>query len=143
MANNKLGESKIYYHDIGDYLSKDEKLEILNDNKSITSNTIKFKQIKPNEQSDWINQRNDSFNSFIPILKDKQESNAFFNINNWTMWCVPIFFSFGRVIEDDACNEKYLLQESHGDCHPNVHPIMWLEPLIQMRWNISHAYRIL
>jgi predicted helicase len=63
-------KAKIYYHDIGDYLSREEKLKIVSDFKSI--NGLKWKTLKPNEHGDWINQRNDTFENYLPIQADKK-----------------------------------------------------------------------
>lgn len=73
------GKAKIQYYDIGDYLSQKEKLSIISDFKSI--NGIGWKNLKSNEHGDWINKRNDVFNTFIPIEPDKkfnQKSQSYF-----------------------------------------------------------------
>jgi predicted helicase len=59
------GAGELFYHDIGDYLDKEEKLEIVHNFKSI--NGISWQKLTPNESHDWINQRNDEFESFISI----------------------------------------------------------------------------
>lgn len=73
-------KATIYYHDVGDYLSRSEKLEILQKSKNITNNKIEWKNLKPNEHGDWLNQRSDLFGSFCSIgSKEKNESkNTFF-----------------------------------------------------------------
>ena len=58
-------KAKIYYHDIGDYLSRDEKLAIVKKNRSIAN--MQWQVLAPNEHGDWLNQRNDAFSSFIPL----------------------------------------------------------------------------
>lgn len=69
-------ECKIYYHDIGDYLKRDEKFTKIKDFKSIAG--IKEKDaweiITPNKKYDWINQRADvdQYYSFMPIGTNKQ-----------------------------------------------------------------------
>lgn len=73
-------KAKIYYHDIGDYLSQNEKLEIIANFQSI--NKIDWKTLKPNEHGDWINKRNDVFDTFIPIEPEKKfkpNTQSFFN----------------------------------------------------------------
>ena len=60
----------IYYHDIGDYLSKEEKLAIINKFGSVEH--IEWQQLNPNEHGDWINHRNDAFESFIPLAPEKK-----------------------------------------------------------------------
>jgi predicted helicase len=64
----------IYYHDIGDYLSKEEKLAIINKFGSVEH--IEWQQLNPNEHGDWLNQRNDAFESFIPLAPEKKFDTA-------------------------------------------------------------------
>jgi len=64
-------KAKIYYHDIGDYLNREEKLAIVKKFHSIGNEAMQWKEIVPNEHGDWISQRNDKFEMFIP-LGDKE-----------------------------------------------------------------------
>ncbi len=48
-----MSKAKIYYYDIGDYLSREEKLKIIKDFKTVDN--ISLKVLKPNEHGDWIN----------------------------------------------------------------------------------------
>jgi predicted helicase len=76
---NYKGNAKIHYHDIGDYLSREEKLKIISDYG--TAEKINWELIEPNEHSDWLNQRNVGFEEFPPIQADKKfnpKSNSFF-----------------------------------------------------------------
>lgn len=70
---NKREKAEIHYHDIGDYLSRDEKLSIIKGFGSLSNTEMKWQKINPNEYGDWINQRNDSFYSYINIGDKKQE----------------------------------------------------------------------
>ncbi len=54
---------EIFYHDIGDYLKREEKLRIIRDFRDISG--ISFQNITPNAEGDWLNQRNPEFESFI------------------------------------------------------------------------------
>lgn len=63
-------KAKIYYHDIGDYLSQQEKLKIVKNFKSITN--LPFVELHPNAAGDWINERNESFDAFIPLAPEKK-----------------------------------------------------------------------
>ena len=65
IKQNKKAE--IYYHDIGDYLSRKEKLQIIVNFKSCMSSKFPVKVLKPNEKNDWINQRNVTFENYISI----------------------------------------------------------------------------
>ena len=66
-------KAKIYYHDIGDYLDRQTKLNIIQNFKSIESMEAQglFTLITPNKDYDWINQRDYSFMAFMPIANKK------------------------------------------------------------------------
>lgn len=57
--------ARLHYRDIGDYLTREEKLERIRDARSIGSGG--FTQLIPNESGDWINQRDDSFTQYAPL----------------------------------------------------------------------------
>lgn len=59
-------EHHIYYNDIGDYLSREKKLEIISNATSI--NGLKWREIFPDINNDWINQRDKKYDTFIPLL---------------------------------------------------------------------------
>jgi predicted helicase len=65
--------AEIYYHDIGDYLGRKEKLQIISDFKSMAQ--LPMKRLKPNSSHDWINQRDPAFDAFLP-LGDKSDKHA-------------------------------------------------------------------
>lgn len=56
--------ARILYCDIGDYLTRDEKLNVIANS---TLDTIKWQQVTPNVEGDWINQRNTAFSAFTLI----------------------------------------------------------------------------
>ena len=71
--NDNKEKATIYYHDIGDYLSREEKLKIINKHASIANPKFKMNVLEPNEHNDWLNQRNEIFSKFIPMgEKDKK-----------------------------------------------------------------------
>lgn len=59
------GNAVIHYHDIGDYLTREQKLDIIRKEHSIAS--LQMVTLHPNEHGDWISQRKDIFSSYIPI----------------------------------------------------------------------------
>ncbi len=63
-ANHK-GSGSIKYFEFPDYATKSDKLEKTTEFLNLES--IPWVDIKPNEAGDWINQRNEVFESFIPI----------------------------------------------------------------------------
>lgn len=69
------GKAIIRYHDIGDYLSREDKLEIIGRKQSILNEEMDWDILQPNEHGDWLNQRNDLFGSFIPLGDKDNKSN--------------------------------------------------------------------
>ena len=69
---NHLEKAQIFYYDIGDYLSREEKLKIIKQMGSISNPAMMWKSIEPNEHGDWINHRNEMFKQFIPIEPEKK-----------------------------------------------------------------------
>ena len=71
-AGNEAIQKKavIKYRDIGDYLSREDKLKLVRDSESITH--LEMKVLHPNEHGDWINQRNESFGKWTPIEPEKK-----------------------------------------------------------------------
>ncbi|MFD6882999.1 DEAD/DEAH box helicase [Rhodococcus sp. NPDC060084] len=62
------GPCRIFYRDIGDYLTADEKLSIV---EAGNLTNIEWAEVSPNSAGDWVNQRNASFASF-PAIGDKK-----------------------------------------------------------------------
>ena len=80
---NAEQHGQIYFHDIGDYLNRDEKLEKISDLVSIDgiSAIDGWTTITPDAHNDWLNQRDDSFSEFIEIGNKKDKLNiALFNL---------------------------------------------------------------
>lgn len=65
---------QIYFHDIGDYLSREDKLEKIADLVSINGITEVdgWTKITPDTHNDWLNQRDDSFSEFIEMGSKKE-----------------------------------------------------------------------
>lgn len=81
-SSSKIGQ--VHYHDIGDYLSREEKLAKIASAGSFEK--LPMESITPNKHGDWTNQRSDDFAKFIPIgdKDNKTESTtaAFFSFSN-------------------------------------------------------------
>ncbi|EOE6856855.1 DEAD/DEAH box helicase [Cronobacter sakazakii] len=87
---------QIYFHDIGDYLTREEKLQKISDFGSISGieKVHGWQFITPDSHNDWLNQRDDSFNDFIEIgnKKDKSSVSIFVNFSQGILtardsWC--------------------------------------------------------
>lgn len=72
----------IFYYEVGDYLKREAKLNLLAGFENLES--VPFKEITPNDKGDWINQRNDDFEKLIPLKRDKTSKilNTIFDLNS-------------------------------------------------------------
>ena len=61
---------QIFYHDIGDYLSREEKLRKITQAQSHRG--LDWTLITPNEKHDWINQRDGLFDTLLPLAPEKK-----------------------------------------------------------------------
>ncbi|MDH2415806.1 type ISP restriction/modification enzyme [Nocardioides sp. CER19] len=66
--NAKAGEATIHYTDVGDYLTREQKLEKVSQAASVYG--LASSAIVPDEHGDWLNQRRDDFGRFLALAGD-------------------------------------------------------------------------
>ena len=100
----------IYYHKFDDYLSRNEKLKELKEIKSV--NNIKWQEIQPDKNNDWINQRDPKFNQYMPMGSEDSKSYFIKNLKHSSM-TDSIFgiYSAGLATNRDAWVYNYNKQE--------------------------------
>lgn len=59
------GPADIQYRDIGDYLTREQKLDILSIEQSLEG--TEWEAVAPNDHGDWINHRDERYDTFQPI----------------------------------------------------------------------------
>ena len=67
------GVCQIYYHDIGDYLNRKQKLETIKEFGNVRK--MDWRTISPNAHHDWINQRDESFLNYLPLVDKENKRN--------------------------------------------------------------------
>jgi predicted helicase len=89
------GPCVVRYHDVGEYLTRDEKLATISELGSVGG--VQWTQLTPNAAGDWIDQRDETFARFQP-LGDKKEDGieAMFSV-----------YSLGVVTNRDAWAYNY------------------------------------
>ena len=68
--DRRSDKCQIFYHDIGDYLSREEKLRKITQAQSYRG--LDWTLITPNEKHDWINQRDGLFDSLLSLAPEKK-----------------------------------------------------------------------
>ena len=77
------GSAKIHYYAVEDYLSREQKLNILESFRTLAE--IPFENITPNDKGDWLNQRNSDFETLIPFKNEEgapRQENPLFMVNS-------------------------------------------------------------
>ena len=94
----KKGACEIHYHDIGDYLSREEKLAKVVGFGSIED--VPWEKIVPNQHHDWINARSEDFDDLVPL---NNAPNAIFSMRsngvqtNRDIWV----YNFSKTVLED------------------------------------------
>jgi predicted helicase len=88
-------QGEILFHDIGDYLTREQKLARVMEFGSIRGirDAGLWTKITPDAHGDWLRQRDDNFANFIPLGAKKGESTPLFEnfslgvVTNRDVWC--------------------------------------------------------
>jgi predicted helicase len=75
---DRFSTGTIHYRDIGDYLTREQKLALLTEYQGVDE--VPWEQLTPNKHGDWINQRNDTFAAFTPIGDKSSASGSIFGV---------------------------------------------------------------
>jgi len=81
----KQNKATIYYREVDDYLTREQKLEAIVKQKSVTAKGFVQKVLQPNDVGDWLNQRSDIFSGFThiePLKKFDELAKSFFNVHS-------------------------------------------------------------
>ena len=68
------GPATLHYHDIGDYLTRADKLAKLNELRSIRN--VDWQQLQPDTYGDWLKHRDTRFTEFIPIGEKRKSTHT-------------------------------------------------------------------
>ena len=56
---------EVHYHDIGDYLNREQKLSILRESRTIEN--VEWSKLVPDKNNDWINQRDENYDNYLSM----------------------------------------------------------------------------
>ncbi len=98
------GACEVFYKDIGDYLSREEKLSLIS---QATLENLDWTPITPNAQGDWVNQRSEDFATW-PVIGDKKSETS-----------VPKFFTtYSRGLA--TARDPWCCSSSEDSLHEQV-----------------------
>ena len=133
--------AEIHYVDIGDYLDRRTKLNkiALFDNCLSGRFATEAQRIVPNDKHDWINQRGDAFDDFIPIEPDKKfdaSARSFFSTFSFSLntardaWC----YNFSRTAVEQNMKRTISFYNECREKHEIDHDstkISWVRSTVQ------------
>lgn len=131
------GEAVLHYRDIGDYLSREEKLDIIAGEGSIAH--TEWEVIVPNEAADWINQRDEKYDTYQPIgdrdTKGKPNTLGVFQLysNGLKTNRDPWVYNFSaRAVEENVRRMIEFYNSQIGVDQPDMDPtkISWSPALL-------------
>lgn len=136
----KTEKATIHYHDIGDYLDREDKLKIITNFKSFANEKLLLKHLDPNEQGDWLSARNASFENYISLAPEKtfvQNSNSFFITNSSGLatsrdaWC----YNYSELIVISNIKRSldfFNKQSQEYSNQKKINPLLKVENFIDM-----------
>ncbi|MGO4985894.1 DEAD/DEAH box helicase [Streptococcus alactolyticus] len=101
---------EIHYHDIGDYLSQKDKLNIISDFGDISA--IDWQEITPDANNDWLNQRDPNYQKYNVL---SGEDNAVFLNNSMGILTSRDAWVYGYSREKVAKNTERLIQNYNSE----------------------------
>ncbi|EGO5849059.1 TPA: DEAD/DEAH box helicase [Enterococcus faecalis] len=153
LVKDGSNKHEIQYFDIGDYLTREEKLNIVNVKESI--NNIEWKEIIPDKHNDWINQRDENYSSYPKMAGEIFEDWAVGISTNRDSWVISfskenLVKNVQRMIEKYETERNNLkLNDSTVDIDRDSSKIKWSSGLIDklnkqvsIEFNDSHLQLI-
>ena len=147
----------IHYHDIGDYLTREQKLDLVKKFKSVHGRSIEWQTIEPTAKKDWINQRDGLFDSLILLGDKKNTANTVFSIfsagdiTHRDSWCYSSFkkqlskqmqecISFYNT-ERENLSDRSSLSAVMSEVDSNETKLKWDQKLYEHALkNIEHSF---
>lgn len=131
------GKCKIHFAAVGDYLTREEKLKQTADAKGIYG--LKFEDIVPDSHGDWMNQREDSFRTFMRMDGKKTNEVAMFKnfslgvCTNRDVWAVnsskqKLSHNMKKTINFYNQEVRRSLNNAQFEIDADMTSISWIHP---------------
>ena len=75
LVKDGSSEHHLYYKDIGNYLSRQQKFDAISSATSV--NGIDWTELTPDDNNDWLNQRDKNYRTYIPLADEPHNAGVF------------------------------------------------------------------
>lgn len=134
--------SVLHYKDIGDYLTRDQKLAAVD---QATIENLDWETITPNKEGDWINQRDPNYDTYPPLGSKKNKDSKFIfelygagvgtNRDAWVFSSSSAKAAFNSSSMIDVYNDELKLWTERG-C-PEPHELYVSSDPTKISWSSS------
>ncbi|MCR5834638.1 MAG: DEAD/DEAH box helicase family protein [Selenomonadaceae bacterium] len=137
------GDAKIFYRAVDDYLTREQKLYAIKNTSSVLDEN--FKPLTPNDKGDWINQRGDKFDNYLPLAPAKKfdaRSQSFFVTysngvkTNRDVWC----YNFSRDNLEKNINTTIDYYNTHESTEIDSTKFVWTSSSVANK-NCGREYK--
>ncbi|MFT8606935.1 MAG: type ISP restriction/modification enzyme [Liquorilactobacillus ghanensis] len=140
LVKNGSKQHELHYHDIGDYLNRKQKFEIISSFDSIEN--MEWKTLLPDDNHDWINQRDPNYQEYVKISGEEKSpflSNAVGVSTNRDIWVSG--FSKEKVFSNSEIMINSYNETLRVDHRQNSKPTMRDAKKIKWTVNLEKKYR--
>jgi len=130
-------KAKIYYYEIGSFLTKEQKLAELKRLGSVLNKRLQLSSITPSKDSDWINKKDQLFETFISLgnKADKSERtifNPYYSCGVKTNRDAWVYNFSEQELERNISSmiDFYNMQVNTGVCQSDPSKISWSRGLM-------------
>lgn len=130
-------KAKIYYYEIGSFLTREQKLAELKRLGSVLNEQLQLASITPSKDHDWINKKDDLFQTFIPLGdKKNEEGKAIFvpcyscGVNTSRDRWAYNFSKYSLECNISSMIDFYNMQVNTGVCQSDPSKISWSRSLM-------------
>ncbi|WP_448090713.1 DEAD/DEAH box helicase [Pseudomonas azerbaijanoccidentalis] len=111
---NAETHGQIHFHDIGEYLSREEKLKMIASYASV-SGIPSWRSISPDIHGDWLKQRDDSFGQFIVMGDKKGDSPKLFENFSYGVKTQRDAWSYNCSSSDLSKNMGFMIENYNNE----------------------------
>lgn len=111
LVKDGTDKHELHYRDIGDYLNREEKLNIIREAASIEG--VEWDTIIPDANSDWINQRDEKYDTFVPLFANDER--RIFNDHSIGAQTARDAWTYGFSKESVSANVSKLITNYNGE----------------------------